>query len=161
MRRCLAVMLSVLLLTTSAPLVIADGIYNDDHFNWGEYACPHGTTEAVEAVASTCTEPGHAAYVRCADCKLVVSGSRDPLPLLDHVYDDDWDTDCNACGQIRFVAAPGDADNNGRVNNRDLGLLQRYLNGFSVTVNVLAADLNKDGQVNNRDLAVLQGVLNE
>ena len=54
----------------------------------------------------------------------------------------------------------GDLDENGKVNNRDLALMQKYLNEWEVTVNVLAADLNNDGKINNRDLSELQKKLN-
>lgn len=55
---------------------------------------------------------------------------------------------------------PGDADGNGRLNNKDLGLLQRYLNGWDVTVTA-EADIDGDGVVNNKDLGKLQRLLNE
>lgn len=58
------------------------------------------------------------------------------------------------------LVPPGDADGNGQVNNRDLGLLLRYLNGWDVAVTP-AADLNSDGTVNNKDLGLLQQMLNE
>ena len=101
MRRYIALLLSALLLMTSAPLVSADNIYNDDHFDWGEYACPHTRTEEVAEIPSTCTEQGRGGYTRCADCKLLLSGSRDPLPLKDHSYDNACDADCNVCGAVR------------------------------------------------------------
>lgn len=56
---------------------------------------------------------------------------------------------------------PGDVDANGRVNNKDLGLLQRYLNEFEVTVQLQSADLNGDGAINNKDLGILQRHINE
>lgn len=55
---------------------------------------------------------------------------------------------------------PGDANGDGKLNNRDLGLLQRYLNGWTVDMNENAADVNGDGKVNNRDLGTLQKMLN-
>ena len=55
---------------------------------------------------------------------------------------------------------PGDANGDDKVNNRDLGLLQQYLNEWDVTITVAAADLNGDGKVNNRDLGLLQQLLN-
>ncbi len=55
----------------------------------------------------------------------------------------------------------GDANDDGRVNNRDLGLLQQYLNEWDVTINTTACDLDDDGRVNNRDLGMLQTILNE
>ena len=54
----------------------------------------------------------------------------------------------------------GDVNGDGKINNRDLGLLQKYLNGSDVTVDELAADLNGDGKLNNRDLGLLQKLLN-
>ena len=55
----------------------------------------------------------------------------------------------------------GDVNGDGNVNNRDLGILQQYLNEWDVKVDILAADLNGDGRVNNRDLGMLQKRLNE
>ena len=58
----------------------------------------------------------------------------------------------------------GDADGNGKVNNRDLGLLQLYLNDGDLTDKafVLAAcDLDGNGKINNRDLGLLQKQLNQ
>ncbi len=56
---------------------------------------------------------------------------------------------------------PGDANGDGKVNNRDLGLLQQHLNDWDVTIYLAACDLNDDGRVNNRDLGILQQFLNE
>lgn len=55
----------------------------------------------------------------------------------------------------------GDADSNGKVNNRDLGLLQQFLNEWDTAVNLTACDVDKNGKVNNRDLGMLQQYLNE
>lgn len=54
----------------------------------------------------------------------------------------------------------GDADGNGKVNNRDLGLLQQHLNGWDAAVSP-DADVDGDGKVNNRDLGMLQQMLNQ
>ena len=102
-----------------------------------------------------------------SDCHEVCYNCGEPrLPIADHSYDDEFDTDCNACGAVREVpptpdVTPGDANGDGRVNNRDLGILQQYLNEWDVKVDILAADLNGDGRVNNRDLGMLQKQLNE
>lgn len=58
------------------------------------------------------------------------------------------------------AADPGDVDGDGKINNRDLGLLQQYLNGWKVTVNEVGADVDNDGKCNNRDLGALQRLLN-
>ena len=54
----------------------------------------------------------------------------------------------------------GDVDGNGRVNNRDLGLLQQYLNDWNVSVDLAVCDMDGNGRVNNRDLGQLQQLLN-
>ena len=53
----------------------------------------------------------------------------------------------------------GDINDDGKINNRDLGLLQQYLSSFPVTVNLAACDVTNDGRVNNRDLGLLQQYL--
>lgn len=55
----------------------------------------------------------------------------------------------------------GDVDGDGRVNNRDLGLLQQHLNEWDVDIDVSAGDMDGNGRVNNRDLGLLQQLLNQ
>ena len=55
----------------------------------------------------------------------------------------------------------GDADGNGKINNRDLGLLQKYLNDDDVDINLEAMDVDDNGKINNRDLGLLQKYLND
>jgi len=54
----------------------------------------------------------------------------------------------------------GDVDGNGKVNNRDLGILQQYLNNYGNVIDEDAADLDGNGKINNRDLGQLQQKLN-
>lgn len=54
----------------------------------------------------------------------------------------------------------GDLNADGNLNNRDLALMQKYLNDWDVTINEMGADVNGDGNINNRDLAALQRLLN-
>jgi hypothetical protein len=54
----------------------------------------------------------------------------------------------------------GDVNGDGKVNNRDLGILQQYLNGYDVTIDSDVADVTHDDKVNNRDLGLLQQYLN-
>ena len=57
---------------------------------------------------------------------------------------------------------PGDVNGDGRLNNRDLGLLQQYLADMDVIIaNEKVCDINGDGRLNNRDLGVLQQQLTE
>lgn len=57
----------------------------------------------------------------------------------------------------------GDVDGNGKINNRDLGLLQQHLNDVDLTVeiNLTACDVDDNGKINNRDLGLLQQYLND
>ena len=55
----------------------------------------------------------------------------------------------------------GDVNSDGRINNRDLGVLQQYLGEWDVTIDATAADVTADGRVNNRDLGRLQQYLAE
>ena len=55
----------------------------------------------------------------------------------------------------------GDVSGDGRVNNRDLGMLQQHLSEWDVEIDLDACDVNDDGRVNNRDLGILQQYLAE
>ena len=77
-----------------------------------------------------------------------------------HVYDSEDDSECNACGAARPAHTPGDINGDGKVNVRDLGLLQQSINGWEVTIITAAADVNGDGKINVRDLGMLQQFLN-
>ena len=103
MKRCLAFVLSALLILASIPAVSAVGDYNDDQFHWGEGVCSHTNVTEKAAVASTCYSRGHGAYTVCNDCGAVVAGSKTPLPFAEHTYDHACDADCNACGITREV----------------------------------------------------------
>ena len=50
---------------------------------------------------------------------------------------------------------PGDINNDGSVNNKDLTRLFQYLSDWDVEVNESALDINGDGSVNNKDLTRL------
>ena len=56
---------------------------------------------------------------------------------------------------------PGDVNGDGAVDNKDLSVLLRYLNQWSVEMNLNAADVNGDGQINNMDFALLLRYLND
>ena len=77
----------------------------------------------------------------------------------EHTYEKDG-AHCDACGYANPDAVqPGDVNGDGKVNNRDLGLLQKYLNGASIEISA-ATDLDGNGKINNRDLGLLQKLLN-
>ena len=122
---------------------------------------------------------------RCTTC-----GYTDKLTLTPAGHQTEWQADethhrlvCIHCGEVEQEGAhsfnqgvcacgysdptpvmPGDMDGNGKVNNRDLGLLQQYLNGNDMsgkTFDLTAIDLDGNGKINNRDLGLLQKLLNQ
>lgn len=140
-----------------------------DKDGFEKYYCPNCgdnytvTVPAIghdyDAVVTTpdCEKGGYTTYT-CANCGDTYVA--DETDALGHVYDSDSDPDCNVCGAVRVVALPGDVDGNGKTNNRDLGILQKHLNGTDVTLDEVAADMDGNGKINNRDLGLLQKLLN-
>ena len=53
----------------------------------------------------------------------------------------------------------GDANGDGSFNARDIALMQRYVAGWEVEIDLKAADINGDGKVNARDIALAQRLL--
>ena len=80
----------------------------------------------------------------------------------EHNYDNEYDADCNECGETREVPDKpveivyGDANGDGSVNNIDVALLQQFIAGYDVALKEVSADANGDGAVNNIDVALLQ-----
>ena len=79
-----------------------------------------------------------------------------------------WDKEVTACeGDTVYVAlfekqyVSGDVNGDGVVNNKDLGVLRRFLNDWDVEIDELASDVNRDGMVNNKDLGILRRYLND
>ena len=54
---------------------------------------------------------------------------------------------------IEYV--PGDINNDGEVNNKDVTRMFQYLSGWEVEVSEKALDVNGDGNVNNKDMTRL------
>ena len=135
--------------------------------------CGHSYSEEIPATGEhlfesfivsepTCGISGEMGY-ECIECGHYYS---EEIPATgEHVYDDDYDAECNECGDLREVPEQptillGDLDGNGKLNNRDLGLMQKYLNDWEVDIVEEALDVNGDGKLNNRDLGALQKLLN-
>ncbi len=85
-------------------------------------------------------------------------------------YDSDDVYDCNfenvlfntANSTVTVIThIPGDVNGDGTVNNKDVGLIQRYINSWDVSINKAASDVNGDGKINNKDLGMLQRYLND
>ena len=54
----------------------------------------------------------------------------------------------------------GDANGDGRINNKDLALLMRKLNGWDVEISDAVVDVNADGRVDNKDYGLLMQYIN-
>ena len=127
----------------------------------------------VEAVAATCAANGNIEYWYCdvcgaawlnAECTQNTNLKAVVLPTTgEHTYDDEYDTDCNVCGDVREVEAPeivyGDADGNGEIEVLDAALIQQFLAGYEVEMNEAAADADGNGEVEVLDAALIQQFL--
>jgi hypothetical protein len=121
--------------------------------NWANTLSGNNTTDGVLALLTFKVKDGAAA----GDTVIMVS--YDP----EDVYDENWDnvsfaTVAGTVTVIEYIS--GDANDDGKVNNKDLGLLLQYLNKWDVTVVEAACDVNRDGKVNNKDLGLLLQYLN-
>ncbi len=129
-------------------------------------ACSHVAGDAVQenVIPATCaTEGSYDLVVKCTLCGEEISRETFAIEINPnaHVYDDDADPDCNACGAVRSEPVSyGDINGDGAINNKDLGLLMQYINGWVVTVDVAAADVNADGAINNKDYGLLMQYIN-
>ena len=54
----------------------------------------------------------------------------------------------------------GDINGDSNINNKDLGVLLQYLNGWNVAVNTDITDVNADGKINNKDYGLLMQYVN-
>lgn len=82
--------------------------------------------------------------------KLTIAKGNDLLSAATWHYSDGTDG----------IITPGDANADGKINVRDLGLLQQYLNGWEVDIVEDTMDVNDDGVLSVKDLALLQRYLN-
>ena len=137
----------------------------------------------VEAVAATCTENGIAAHWNCPACGKNFSdeAGANALEAIETPVDENnhvntvvrdavkpgegkdgytGDTYCIDCGKKiaegeEYNYIPGDVNNDGSVDNKDLTRLFQYLSGWDVEVNEAAVDINGDGSSDNKDLTRL------
>ncbi len=126
----------------------------------------------VEAKAATCAANGNIEYWYCdvcgmawlnAECTQNTNLRAVITPATgEHTYDDEYDADCNVCGDIREVPEKpveivyGDADGDGEITSLDVLVLQQYFAGYDATLDVTAADADGDGEVTSLDVLVLQ-----
>lgn len=149
------------------------------YFTSTNTACEHQNAYETEEIDSTCTQDGYTAGVYCPDCQEYVSGHE--IINAAHTYSSDCDTQCNICGETRNVSVVhtlddsyvclncgavtqeytvADVNNDNKINNKDLGILMQYLNGWDVKINLTACDINGDGIVNNKDYGLLMQYCN-
>ena len=114
------------------------------------------TYESAVTTAPTCTVDG----VRTYTCSACGHSYTEAIPA-GHTYDNAYDADCNVCGDVREVTATvrGDANGDGALDMLDVGVMQRYLNGWDVSVHAATADMDGNGVLNNRDLVLLMRLL--
>ena len=126
----------------------------------------------VAAVAPTCALMGNVEHWYCdvcgmawldAECVQNTNLKAVKLPSTgEHAYDDQYDADCNECGDIREVPEKpvetvyGDANGDGELTAIDAMLLQQYIAGYEVTMNETSADANGDGEITAIDAMLLQ-----
>ena len=55
------------------------------------------------------------------------------------------------------MSLEGDVDSDGKLNNKDVARLFKYISGRPVMINEAASDVNADGKINNKDVVLLFG----
>lgn len=126
-------------------------------------AAEHAYT-ATETSA-TCGTDGVRTYT-CAQCG---DSYTEAIPATgQHTYDDEYDADCNVCGDKREVPEKpadvlyGDADGDGDITVGDVVILQQFLAEWGgIEIDMVAADADGDGDVTVGDVVILQQFLAE
>ena len=173
-----------------APEKALDNNYHYDFIGWAatedgavidlpaaEAAATYYAVFTAEAHAYGTTAEGGKHYCACGKPASCADAENDGDHVCDlgcgtvkseHYYSDDYDADCNECGETREIPEQppvgdilyGDANGDGSINNKDIARLQQYLANWDVVLgDEAAADANGDGSVNNKDIARLQQYL--
>ncbi len=142
--------------------------YKDGSCEFCGAACVHVEGEAVEEnrINATCTAEGsYESVVYCSVCGEEISRVTMTLEIDKnaHKFTDDADIDCdNGCGYVRITYTPGDVNDDGKINGRDIALMMQHINDWDdVEINVDAADVLRDGKINGKDYAILMQYLND
>ena len=135
-----------------ANVVLSPTTRNPFIVNWADAVNPNNTTDGIIVLATFRVKEG--APLGKTEITLTYDS--------EDVYDQNFDNvgfrvENGYVEVVDYVV--GDVNEDGRINNKDLGLLQQYLAGFEVSVNQRAADVNADSRVNNKDLGLLQQYL--
>ena len=122
-------------------------------FTWCDAIHPDNATNDVVVLLTFCTKEG------TDPTETVISVSYDQADVYNAAWEGVYFSTVSGMVKLTNVI-PGDANGDGNVNVRDLGLLQQYLNGWDVNIVLEACDVNADGNVNVRDLGLFQQYLN-
>lgn len=126
---------------------------NPINVNWVDSINPNNTTNGVIATLTIKIKDD------APDGDYNITLSYDPEDVYDETFTNV--SFVTASGTVTVAGrVSGDVNDDGKVNNRDLGVLMQYLNDWDVTVNKSAADVNGDGSVNNKDYGLLMQYLN-
>ena len=96
-----------------------------------DFACDHANTEAIPAVAATCTAAGKTEGLKCADCGKIIT-AQEEIPALGHA-DDNNDGVCDRC-ETNLNPDEGSQDNNGGKTGI-AGVWQKIVDFFQKIVN--------------------------
>ena len=134
---------------------------NKNFFNMEGDQVDFAAEDAIITINGSDPEPPACEHEYDNDCDVDCNICGAVREVNGHIYSNDFDATCNVCGAVREVSYIfGDANGDGKVNVRDLGLLERYLNKWDVEIALGACDVTGDGKINVRDLAHLERYLN-
>lgn len=122
--------------------------------NWLETLLPNNTTDGAVAFLTFRVKEGATVG------ETAITITYDPEDVYDSNFDNvSFLVENGTVNVVDFLY--GDTNGDGNVNNKDLGLLQRYINEWDVTLDTSAADVDGNGKVNNLDLGLLQRYLSD
>lgn len=121
--------------------------------NWVDTINPNNTTNGVIVALTFKVKDPEALG------KTLITVSYDPENVFDENYKNvDFETVYGVIDVTKYTLC--DVNDDGKINNKDLGVLMQYLNGWDVQIVLEAADINGDGKVNNKDYGLLMQKLN-
>jgi len=143
---------------TNVPTKYENGYLVADLQHFSEYAIEDtheheaGDVVVEKEISATCTTAGsYDNVIYCKHCTTELNRETIPVPVIDHVDNDDNDK-CDTCGGDMVKKLWGDADGNGRVNLRDAMLVLAVANKHEdVEINRRLCDVTGEGTINLLD----------
>ena len=124
----------------------------------GGYAFYDCSSLTSVTIPNSVTSIGYTAFLKCSSLTDVYySGTEAQWNSIAIGYNNDPLNNATI-HYVDFVY--GDANGDGRINNKDLGLLMQKLNGWDVEISDAVVDVNADGRVNNKDYGLLMQYVN-